>query len=306
MRLRFIFSEIGIGLRRNLSMTISVILVTFVSLTFVGVAALLQTQIGKMKDDWYGKVEVAAYLCPSHSTVPTCASGEVTADQLAQIKATLAEPQVAPYIQQGGVYFETKQEAYASFEKRFSGDFMASLATVDDMQASYRIKLADPTKFQVVADVLSGQPGVEQVQDQRQLFDRMFLIMDRATLVSGGLAAVMLLAAILLITTTIRLSALSRRRETGIMRLVGASSLFIQLPFMLEGAIAATIGALLAVGALWVAVKYLVVDWLGSSVQWIPYVNPTDLTRIAPVLVVIGIALAAISSVVTLNRYTRV
>lgn len=305
MRLRFIFSEIGIGLRRNLSMTISVILVTFVSLTFVGVAALLQTQIGKMKDDWYGKVEVAAYLCPSHSTAPTCAAGEVTPDQMAKIKAALEQPEVAPYIQQP-IYFESKQDAYASFEKRFAGDFMASLATVDDMQASYRIKLADPTKYQVVADVLSGVQGVEQVQDQRQLFDRMFLIMDRATLLSGGLAAVMLLAAILLITTTIRLSALSRRRETGIMRLVGASNLFIELPFMLEGAIAATIGAALAVGALWAGVKYLVVDWLGSSVQWIPYVTTADLTRLAPVLVVIGILLAAVSSLVTLNRYTRV
>ena len=304
MRLRFIFSEIGIGLRRNLSMTISVILVTFVSLTFVGVASLLQTQIGKMKDDWYGKVEVAAYLCPTHSTAPTCASGEVTPDQEAKIKAALQQPEVAPYIQQ--IYFESKQQAYASFEKRFKGDFMASLATVDDMQASYRIKLVDPTKYQVVADVLSGVQGVEQVQDQRQLFDRMFLIMDRATLLSGGLAAVMLLAAILLITTTIRLSALSRRRETGIMRLVGASNFFIELPFMLEGAIAATIGAALAVGALWAGVKYLVVDWLGSSVQWIPYVTTADLTRLAPLLVVIGILLAAISSVVTLNRYTRV
>ncbi len=304
MRLRFIFSEIGIGLRRNLSMTISVILVTFVSLTFVGVASLLQTQIGKMKDDWYGKVEVAAYLCPTHSTAPTCAGGEVTPDQEAKIKAALQQPEVAPYIQQ--IYFESKQQAYASFEKRFKGDFMASLATVDDMQASYRIKLVDPTKYQVVADVLSGVQGVEQVQDQRQLFDRMFLIMDRATLLSGGLAAVMLLAAILLITTTIRLSALSRRRETGIMRLVGASNLFIELPFMLEGAIAATIGAALAVGALWAGVKYLVVDWLGSSVQWIPYVTTADLTRVAPVLVIIGILLATISSVVTLNRYTRV
>lgn len=305
MRLRFIFSEIGIGLRRNLSMTISVILVTFVSLTFVGVAGLLQAQIGRMKDDWYGKVEVAVYLCPEHSTAPTCAAGEVTADQKAAIEAALNAPEVAPYIQQP-IYFESKQAAYASFEKRFAGEFMASLATVNDMNSSYRIKLADPTKYQVVADVLSGKPGVEEVQDQRALFDRLFLIMDRATLLSGGLAAVMLLAAILLITTTIRLSAISRRRETGIMRLVGASNLFIQLPFMLEGAIAATIGAALAVGALWAGLKYLVADWLGSSIQWIPYVNESDLTRIAPVLIVIGIMLATISSVVTLNRFTRV
>ena len=305
MRIRFIFSEIGLGLRRNLSMTISVILVTFVSLTFVGVASLLQTQIGKMKDDWYGKVEVAAYLCPTGSSVPTCSAGEVTAAQKADIEAQLASPEVAPYIQLP-IHFETKEEAYASFQKRFAGDFMTSLTTVDDMNSSYRIKLTDPTKYQVVADVLAGRQGVEEVQDERQLFDRMFLIMDRATLLSGGLAAVMLLAAVLLITTTIRLSAVSRRRETGIMRLVGASNLFIQLPFMLEGAIAATIGAALAVGALWAGVKYLVVDWLGSSVQWIPYVTPADLATVAPVLIVIGIALAAVSSVVTLNRFTKV
>lgn len=304
MRLRFIFSEIGIGLRRNLTMTISVILVTFVSLTFVGVAGLLQAQIGKMKDDWYGKVEVAAYLCPKGSTAPTCAAGEVTDAQKSNIEAALNSPEVKPYIQQ--IYFESKQQAYASFEKRFAGDFMASLATADDMNSSFRIKLSDPTKFQVVADVLSGRAGVEEVQDQRQLFDRMFLVLDRATLLSAGLAAVMLLAAILLITTTIRLSALSRRRETGIMRLVGASNLFIQLPFMLEGAIAATIGAALAVGALWVSVRYLVVDWLGSSVQWIPYITTANVSSIAPVLVAIGILLAAISSVVTLNRFTRV
>ena len=92
----------------------------------------------------------------------------------------------------------------------------------------------------------------------------------------------MLLAAVLLITTTIRLSALSRKRETGIMRLVGASTVFIQLPFMLEGAIAATIGALLAVGGLWVGVTYLVDDWLGESAGWIPYVSTADVLTIAP------------------------
>jgi cell division transport system permease protein len=305
MRLRFIFSEIGIGLRRNLSMTISVILVTFVSLTFVGVAALLQTQIEKMKGDWYDKVEVSVYLCPAHSSAPTCASGEVTQAQRDDILAALDAPEVAPYVQQP-VFTETKEQAFAAFQQQFSGQFWASAATVDDMNSSYRIKLTDPTKYQVVADVLSGRQGVELVEDQHQLFDRLFLVLDRATLLSVGLAAVMLLAAILLITTTIRLSAMSRRRETGIMRLVGASNLFIQLPFMLEGAIAATVGALLSVGALWLGVKYLVTDWLGSSVQWIPYVGTADVQAIAPVLVGVAILLAAVSSVVTLNRYTRV
>ncbi|AEI12808.1 permease-like cell division protein FtsX [Cellulomonas gilvus] len=304
MRLRFILSEIGIGLRRNLSMTISVILVTFVSLTFVGSAALLQLQIGKMKDDWYDKVEVSVFLCPATSPEPTCASGEVTEDQKTAILDALAEPEVKPFVEE--IFFETKEEAFSSFRKQFGDQSWASVATVDDMNSSYRIKLTDPSQYQVVAEVVSGRQGVEAVQDQRRLFDRLFLVIDRATLLTGGLAAVMLIAAVLLITTTIRLSALSRRRETGIMRLVGASNLFIQLPFMLEGAIAATVGSLLAVGGLWLGVEYLVTDWLGGTVSWIPYVTTADVLTVAPFLVAAAILLAAISSLVTLSRYTKV
>ena len=304
MRLQFILSEIGQGLRRNLSMTISVILVTFVSLTFVGSAALLQTQIGKMKDDWYDKVEVSVFLCPQNSTAPTCASGEVTDEQKAEIQTALASPEVDPYVEK--VYTETKEDAYAAFQKQFKDQFWASAATVDDMNSSYRIKLTDPEKYSVVAEVLSGRAGVEEVKDQQRLFDRLFSVLNNATLLAGGLALVMLLAAVLLITTTIRLSALSRRRETGIMRLVGASTMFIQLPFMLEGAIAATIGALLAVGGLWLGVTYLIEDWLGGSAGWIPYVSTADVLTIAPVLVGVAILLAAISSLVTLSRYTKV
>ncbi len=305
MRLRFILSEIGIGLRRNLSMTISVILVTFVSLTFVGSAALLQLQIDKMKDDWYDKVEVSVFLCPATSPEPTCAGGEVTDEQKQAIRDALDEPEVAPLIVQP-VFFETKEEAFASFKKQFGDQSWASVATVEDMNSSFRIKLTDPSQYQVVADVVSGRQGVESVQDQRRLFDRLFLVIDRATLLTGGLAAVMLVAAVLLITTTIRLSALSRRRETGIMRLVGASTMFIQLPFMLEGAIAATVGSLMAVGGLWLGVQYLVTDWLGGTVSWIPYVTTSDVLTVAPLLVAAGILLAAISSLVTLSRYTKV
>lgn len=305
MRLRFILSEIGIGLRRNLSMTVSVILVTFVSLTFVGAAALLQTQIGKMKDDWYDKVEVSVFLCPATSPEPTCAGGEVTDEQKQAILDRLAEPEVAPLIVQP-IFFETKEEAFDSFKEQFGDQSWASVATVDDMNSSFRIKLTDPSQYEVVADVVSGMQGVESVQDQRRLFDRLFLVIDRATLLTGGLAAVMLVAAVLLITTTIRLSALSRRRETGIMRLVGASTWFIQLPFMLEGALAATVGSALAVGGLWLGVQYLVTDWLGGTVSWIPYVTTSDVLTVAPYLVAAAILLAAISSLVTLSRYTKV
>ena len=304
MRLQFILSEIGVGLRRNLSMAISVVLVTFISLTFVGAAALLQLQINQMKDEWYDKVEVSIFLCPQTSDTATCASGEATQEQIDTVEAELNGDALAPYVEQ--VYFETKDQAFASFQDRYANEWWAQGVTADQMQASFRVALVDPQQYEVIHDYFTGRQGVEEVRDQRQVIEPIILVLNRATLLSVGLAAVMLLAAVLLITTTIRLSALSRRRETGIMRLVGASNLFIQLPFMLEGAIAATIGAAMAVGGLWFGVRYLVQDWLASSVTWVPYIGTDAVWMIAPALVAVAIVLAAISSLVSLSRYTKV
>lgn len=304
MRLQFILSEIGLGLRRNLSMTVSVILVTFVSLTFVGAAALLQMQIDQMKDDWYDRVEVTVYLCPQDSDSPNCAGGPVTDEQMAALREYLDSEALKPYVEQ--YFFESKEEAFASFQERFADEWWAQGVTVDQLQPSFRIDLVDPEQYQVVADLFTGQPGVELVRDPRAVVEPLILVMNRLSIVAVGIAGVMLLAAVLLITTTIRLSAMSRRRETGIMRLVGASNLFIQLPFMLEGAIAATIGAALSVAGLWFGVRYLVEDWLAQSVQFIPYVGTDAVWVIAPALVAVAIGLAAISSVVTLSRYTKV
>jgi cell division transport system permease protein len=304
VRLQFILSELGIGLRRNLSMTVSVILVTFVSLTFVGAAGLLQVQVDQMKDDWYDRVEVSIFLCPDQSEQPTCASGEASPEQIEAIGAELEGEALDPYVQD--VFFESKDDAYVSFQERFADEWWAEGVTADQLQASYRVALVDPEQYQVISDVFTGRQGVEVVRDQRQVIEPLILVLNRASLVAAGLAAVMLLSAVLLITTTIRLSAMSRRRETGIMRLVGASNLFIQLPFMLEGAIAATIGAALAVAGLWFGVTYLVQDWLAQSVQFVPYIGTDAVWTIAPLLVAVAILLAAISSVVTLSRYTKV
>ena len=304
MRAQFILSEIGIGLRRNLSMTVSVILVTFISLTFVGAAGLLQTQVGKLKDDWYGKVEVSVFLCPQGSPKAQCASGEATPAQIADLEELLKSPELAPQIQQS--FFEDKAAAFASFQSYFEGQDWAQSILEEDMQASFRIKLVNPEQYQVVSEVLTGRPGVEDVKDQRRIFDSVFLVLNRASLLTVGLAVVMLLAAVLLITTTIRLSAISRRKETGIMRLVGASNLFIQLPFMLEGAIAAAIGAILSVGGLWLGVRYLVTDWLAQEAAWVPLISEADVWTIAPALLGVAVVLATISSLVTLNKFMKV
>src|SRR5690606_32991619 len=253
----------------------------------VGAAALLQMQINNLRADWYGKVEVSVFLCPPGSPELNCADGEATPEQVQAIEEVLASPELDPIVER--VYFETKEDVFESFQRRYGDDPTYADITVDDMQQIFRVKLTDPEQYEVVAEVLSGRPGVEEVVDQRDYFKSIFALLGGLTMLSVGFAVVMLVAAVLLVATTIRLSAMSRRRETGIMRLVGASNLFIQLPFMLEGALAATIGALLAGVTLWFGLLTITTDWLGGSQEGllgsVNLVSTADVLTVAPVLV---------------------
>jgi len=303
MRIRFILTEVFKGLLRNRSMVASIILVTFVSLSFVGAAGLIQKQIGLLKGDWYDLVEVSVFLCPMDSLVPACAIGEATSEQIAQLQGTI-ETELGARVEQ--VLFESKAEALAAFEQRSPGGYQGMQLTEDDMQASLRLKLANPADYEIVADVLRGRPGVETVVDQRAVFTPLFDALNRGSMLAGGLAAVMLATATLLIATTIRLSAVSRRKETSIMRLVGASNWVIQMPFLLEGMVASFFGSALAVGALWLLLKVVIGGWLRQSVNWIAYIGLKDLVAISPIMVGIALALAAASSLVTLAKHVRV
>ena len=305
MRFRFIMSETLKGLTRNLAMTISVILVSFVSLLFVGASALLQVQIDTMKGDWYDKVEVSVYMCPPSSNYAQCADGEATEEQIDAIEDLVNSDALKPYVKRYTI--ESKAAAYQSFMKAYGSTNIGRNATEDMMPVSFRIKLIDAEKYQVVAEQFTGRDGVERVVDQRATLEPLFLVMNRASWITGGLAAIMAVAAVLLITTTIRLSAMSRSKETGIMRLVGASNLFIQLPFMLEGALAALVGALLAVGGLWAGVRYIIEQWLAQSINFTTaFISTSDVLRLAPLLLVAAIVLAAASSAFSLSKYTKV
>ena len=114
MRFRFILSQTFRGLWANKAMAASVALVTFVSLLFVGAASLLQTQVSNLKGDWYDKVEVSVFMCPSNSTAPQCAGGEATEQQIADIQNFLETDEISEYIET--IHFETKAEALENFK----------------------------------------------------------------------------------------------------------------------------------------------------------------------------------------------
>jgi cell division transport system permease protein len=302
MRVQFVLSEIGIGLRRNLTMTIAVVVTVAISLALFGSALLINKQVEAMKDFWYDKVEVSVYLCGDASDTASCAGSGVTDQQRRELEADLlAMPQVQE------VFYESQEQAYKQFQEQFkdSPDLVENV-TADALPESFRVKLEDPTQFEVVASAFTGRPGVEEVQDQKELLQGFFQVLDRLKDIALFVAGVQLVAALLLISNTIRVAAFNRRRETGIMRLVGASNLFIRLPFLLEGVLAAVVGATLASGAL-VALKAVLIEGqLRPNFPVIAYVSWSDVLWILPWLFGTGILLAGLSSFVTLQRHLRV
>lgn len=305
MTLGLVLGEAGQGLRRNISMVISVILVTFISLTFVGTAILLQMQISEMKGYWYDRAQVAIYLCTDLDTGGNCAQEEATPDQIDAIAAQLDSPSLKPYIKKYD--FETHGQAFANFQKQFADTPVAAFTTEDMLNESFRVNLNDPSQAAILVDSIQQLAGVQDVEDQRGYLDQIFLVLNSASYTAIGLAALMLIAAVLLIATTIRLSAFSRRRELGIMRLVGASNRFIQTPFILEGVFAALIGSVLAGGAILGIVQYFVGGYLRTTLgPTTTLVGVNEALVVVPVLIVVGAVLAAVSAGAAISRYLKV
>jgi cell division transport system permease protein len=304
MRASFIVNEIGIGLRRNLIMTIAMIITTAVSLGFLGSAVLFNQQVSVMKDFWYDKVEVAVYLCGPDGlggTAGSCAAGEVSQDQRNAIRADLDS---MPEVER--VYYESKRAAFKHFKEQFKNTAIIDNVTADQMPESFRVKLVNPEQFPIVASAFDGRPGVDEVQDQKALLEKFFKVLTWIQWFATGLALLMILVSIILIVNTIRVAAFSRRRETGIMKLVGASNFSIQLPFLLEGAISGFLGAALASGA-FVLIKSVLVDKiLAPNFPITRFITWGDVWLSSGAVFLIGVALAAIASSLALIKYLRV
>jgi len=304
MRFSFVFSEMGIAIRRNLSMIVSVILVTFISLTFVGTAGLLQQQIVSMKTYWYDKAQVAIYLCTKTSPQEICPQGEASKDVQGTITERLKSETLAPYIDK--YYFENHQQAFETFQKEFKDNSVAKYVTPEQLNETFWVNLKDPNQAPIIIESFNGLAGVEEVKDQRTYLDQIFSMLNIASLAAISIAGLMLFSAALLISTTIRLSAVMRRREIGIMRLVGASNFYIQLPFILEGVVAGVIGSLLSGAAILGIVQFFVQGFLATQLPFTTFVGLSDALALVPGLVLVGAGLAAIAAATSIRRYLRV
>ncbi|WP_022872362.1 permease-like cell division protein FtsX [Nesterenkonia alba] len=303
-QLPYMLRETFSSLRSNVAMVASVVLVTFISLSFVGAAALMQIQVAQMTDDFYDRLEVSVFLCTENSPEVACPTGAVTADQRENIEEMLTTGAASQYVD--SFRYESQEEALENFVAGREESIRAQALTPEDMPESYRLLLVDPQEYPIVSELFAGVAGVENVADQQEVLDQIFGILNGLTVIALIIAAVMILCTVLLVSTTIRLAAFSRRRETSIMRMVGASKSMIRLPFVFEGIIAAAFGSLLACAATWVIAEFLLGQWLAEQVSGVQFITAADSWIVMPGLVLIAVLLASLASWVTVRRYLRV
>jgi cell division transport system permease protein len=305
MRGQFLFQEVWTGLRRNLTMTVALVVVVAISLSLLGTGLLFVKQVDNTRTYWQGRVQLSIYLCTTTSVSPQCKqNGPATAAERQQIYNDLLS------LRSHGVqhvYYESQAQAYARFKQDFAQDrSFSSLVTQNEIPDSFQVKLANAqADYGVVAGTVQGRPGVDNIVNVQSILSNFYKLLNGARDAVIITAIILVIAAILLVANTIRLSAFNRRRETGIMRLVGASNFYIQLPFLLEGVIAGLLGWVLA-AALLVGVKSFLLNNLQQYFNYNVGLSAADLIEVIVLTMIVAVLLCGITSFLTLRRYLRV
>lgn len=300
--MRHMLRETWSGLRRNVAMTLAVIVTVAVSLTLFGAGLLTAAEVNLVKGRWYDKIEISVFLCTEYSSGGNCEAGRGISDaQRETIRQTLeANPEVEE------VFYESKEAAFEEFQRVFADSPILSSRSVEQMQDSFRIKLVNPENYQGVVSEASGLQGVQNVQDLRSFLDPLFRGLSAVQWATIVMSVFLLLAASLQISNTIRIAAFTRRREIGIMRLVGASNLYIILPFLAEALVAGLIGILIAAGTLSVGYYFIIEQNARTLITALPWIGWSDVLSAILIMAVVGILLAIIPTLIATRKYVRI
>jgi cell division transport system permease protein len=299
MRTDFVAREVVTGLRRNVTMTVAMVLTTAISLALVGTGLLAVRTIDRTEQLYSDRVEVQVALTSDVSTADTDCSQPICSG----IKATLEN---SPLV--SSVRFESQQQAYERYLQLFKGQSLADVVRPQSLPATLRVKLTEPDAgARAVRETMTGQVGVRNIVDQRDVVAKLFDFLGGIRNVTFALALVQAVAALLLISNTVQVSAFTRRVEVGVMRLVGASRWYTQLPFLIEAVVTGIVGAVIASLGL-LAGKFLFFDELLSGIVSngvVPPIEVADVLWVSPILLMIGGGIAAVTGYVTLRMYVR-
>jgi cell division transport system permease protein len=306
MQLTYVFSELATGLRRNLSMTVAVVLTLFVSLTLVGLGLLLNAQADKAEEFWGDRLQITIFMCTDSSPTTNCIDGRATDEQKQQVEQILeSSDEVESW------RFEDSDQAYAKWREVYASGDDTQQQVIDairpsDLAESYWVTLEDPRQFEDLRAQVTDRPGVGSVRDLREVLEPIYFWIDGFKWGAILIALFLLLAAILQVGNTIRLAAYARRKEIGIMRLVGASSLYIQLPFLLEALVAALLGITLAGAAIFGFLNVVVYRLLRPNSNLVAWIDYGDGVVAMVAMTCVGLLLTLVPTLVLTRKYLRV
>jgi cell division transport system permease protein len=291
MRVKYVLSEVLTGLWRNVTMTIAMIITMAVSLTMLGAAFMLYLQVGDMEEFFYKKIEVSVFL-----------KADVTEEQRKGLESDLNGDDL---VQE--VTYESKELAWERFKTQFrDAPDLVNATKPESLPESFRIKLKNPKLFNEINEKYRERAGVSEIVDQQQLLNKVFSLLGAMQSLALIVAVVQGAAALLLVANTIQVAAYSKRREVAVMKLVGASNWFIQMPFVLEAVFAGLIGSIFAFVTL-VMAKLFIID--GSLKPLTSLLLPVEWGRVwlmLPLLAGVSAAVSAVTGWITLRFYVRV
>lgn len=305
MRFKYVLNEVLVGLWRNVTMTIAMIITMAVSLTLLGASLLLYQQVGLMRHLYSQDVEVSMFF----RVGDTEETKSATAEQKAAIEADLEADKQAGLVDH--YVFETKDAAYDKYRVLFaSTPDLVNLTPRDSLPESYRVKLVDPNRFDDFAakyqKFVNEAGGIEFILDQKKLLEKVFSVLGSLQKLALIIAMIQGIAALMLVVNTIQIAAYSKRREVGVMKLVGASNWFIQAPFVLEAVAAGMIGAVIAYGTLVLGKIFIFDQALAPLTQVISDIPWSNVNLMFPILAVAAAATSSITGWIALRFYIKV
>jgi cell division transport system permease protein len=302
MRFKYVLNEVVVGLWRNVTMTIAMIITMGVSLTLLGASLLLYQQVDRMKEAYSQDIEVSMFF----RVGDTEETKHATEAQKSAIEADLRNDPLVEDFQ-----FETKEQAFSKFQILYdSTPDLVALTKPESLPESYRVKLKDPDTFAQFElkyrKFVNEEGGLELILDQKKLLEKVFSVLGSLQQLALIISIVQGVAALMLVINTIQVAAYSKRREVAVMKLVGASNWFIQAPFVLEAVAAGLIGAIIAYGTLVLAKIYIFDGALAPLTAVITEVPWLNVNLMLPILAAAGALVSSVTGWFALRFYIKV
>lgn len=287
----YVARETTTNLWRNRLMALAAIMTVAVSLSLVGTALLLRQAVSSELTRLGDNVQFQVFMNPSAGAAETAAIA-TTLHQTPQVRSCT---------------YYNHQQSYDFMKVLFAGNkTLIQALTPSSTPPVYRCTLANPADATTAASVFQGLPGVYAVKYPDQAAHTLTEISNVLQIVLLVIAVVLLVSALVLILNAIRMAIFARRREVGVMRLVGATSWFIRLPFMVEGLVQGLVGAFIAVGIVLLGdfgIQALIRHFKEFSNAIVPS-HDVLVTQI--VVVLLGALIGALGSAAAVRRFLDV